>query len=31
VSVPMSWDLKFDDPIELPNGKVIWTLREAGS
>lgn len=27
----MSWDEEFDDPIPLPNGRVIRTLREAGA
>ena len=26
----MSWSLKFDEPIELANGKALPTLRDAG-
>lgn len=26
----MSWDATFDEPVELPNGKLARTLREAG-
>jgi hypothetical protein len=25
----MSWDLSLEDPVTLPDGRVIWTLREA--
>lgn len=25
----MSWDQRFSDPIELPNGKPLVTLRDA--
>jgi len=25
----MSWSLKFDEPIELPNGKKLVTLKDA--
>ena len=26
----MSWDASFDDPIVLPSGKTLRTLRDAG-
>jgi hypothetical protein len=26
----MSWSRAFDDPIELPDGRVLRTLRDAG-
>jgi hypothetical protein len=26
----MSWSLKFDEPIVLANGEVLYTLRDAG-
>lgn len=26
----MSWDASFDEPIALPSGKVLTTLRDAG-
>lgn len=26
----MSWDKSFDEPIRLPSGKLLNTLREAG-
>jgi hypothetical protein len=27
----MSWSLKFDEPIALAKGKILRTLRDAGS
>lgn len=27
----MSWSRRFDDPVPLPNGRRLETLREAGS
>ncbi len=27
----MSWDLKFPDPIEIPDGKLLACLRDAGN
>lgn len=26
----MSWEASFDEPIKLPSGKVLLTLRDAG-
>jgi hypothetical protein len=26
----MSWDASFDEPIRLPSGKLLTTLRDAG-
>lgn len=26
----MAWDRPFDDPVELPNGKIALTLKDAG-
>ena len=26
----MSWDREFDEPIKLPSGKLLTTLRDAG-
>ena len=26
----MSWDRRFEDPVELPDGRVLHTLRDAG-
>ena len=26
----MSWDAAFDEPIRLPSGKLLTTLRDAG-
>jgi hypothetical protein len=30
ISLSMSWSLKFDEPIELANGRALYTLRDAG-
>lgn len=27
----MSWNLRFEDPVRLPDGRIITTLREAGN
>ena len=29
-AVPMSWEQFFHDPIELPDGRVLRSLRDAG-
>lgn len=26
----MSWDIRFPNPVELPSGKLLHTLRDAG-
>lgn len=26
----MAWDRRFEDPVELPNGKIALTLKDAG-
>jgi hypothetical protein len=31
VTPPVSWSLKFDEPIPLANGKPLRTLRDAGN
>ena len=31
VELPMSWDRPFRDPIEVPNGGLLVSLRDAGT
>lgn len=26
----MAWDRRFDDPVQLPNGRIALTLKQAG-